>query len=141
MECRAGRRHVTDASGRRVLRDAPAPPSLASRSLRSSSWRRMAWRRSQASRLLCCPQQRLPTDLSRLNPSCLMSIPSVPQPLLDSLLATKLYIPALRPHRVPRPRLTARLEAGTGGPLTLLSAPAGFGKSTLLSEWIHQGGR
>ncbi|HEY2295880.1 MAG TPA: LuxR C-terminal-related transcriptional regulator [Thermoanaerobaculia bacterium] len=60
---------------------------------------------------------------------------------LDSLLATKLYIPALRPNRVPRPRLTARLEAGAVGPLTLISAPAGFGKSTLLSEWIHCGGR
>jgi LuxR family maltose regulon positive regulatory protein len=70
-----------------------------------------------------------------------MSKAFAPQPPLDPLLATKLYIPALRPHRVPRPRLTARLEAGTAGPLTLLSAPAGFGKSTLLSEWIHQGGR
>ncbi len=60
---------------------------------------------------------------------------------LDSLLATKLYIPAPRPNRVPRPRLTARLEAGTAGPLTLISAPAGFGKSTLLSEWIHSAGR
>jgi LuxR family maltose regulon positive regulatory protein len=60
---------------------------------------------------------------------------------LDSLLATKLYIPAPRPNRVPRPRLTARMEAGAAGPLTLVSAPAGFGKSTLLSEWIHTGGR
>jgi LuxR family maltose regulon positive regulatory protein len=66
---------------------------------------------------------------------------SAPLPSLDPLLATKLHIPALRPHRVPRPRLTARLEVGTAGPLTLLSAPAGFGKSTLLAEWIHQGGR
>jgi LuxR family maltose regulon positive regulatory protein len=60
---------------------------------------------------------------------------------LDSLLATKLYIPAPRPNRVPRPRLTARMEAGAAGPLTLVSAPAGFGKSTLLSDWIHTGGR
>ncbi len=57
----------------------------------------------------------------------------------SSLLATKLYIPAPRPNRVPRPRLTARMEAGAAGPLTLVSAPAGFGKSTLLSEWIHGG--
>jgi LuxR family maltose regulon positive regulatory protein len=70
-----------------------------------------------------------------------MTEASAPLPPLDPLLATKLYIPALRPHRVPRPRLTARLEAGTAGPLTLLSAPAGFGKSTLLSEWIHHSGR
>ncbi|MFL6196011.1 MAG: LuxR C-terminal-related transcriptional regulator [Thermoanaerobaculia bacterium] len=59
----------------------------------------------------------------------------------DSLLATKLYIPAPRPSRVPRPRLTARLESGAAGPLTLVSAPAGFGKSTLLSDWIHAQGR
>jgi len=40
---------------------------------------------------------------------------------------------------VPRPRLIERLNAGlrqTGGALTLVSAPAGFGKTTLLSEWI-----
>lgn len=62
-------------------------------------------------------------------------------PALESLLATKLYIPAPRPNRVPRPRLTDRLEAGVGGALTLISAPAGFGKSTLLSDWIHESGR
>jgi LuxR family maltose regulon positive regulatory protein len=58
----------------------------------------------------------------------------------SSLLTTKLYIPAPRPNWVPRPRLTARMEKGAAGPLTLVSAPAGFGKSTLLSEWIHGGG-
>lgn len=70
-------------------------------------------------------------------------MPERPQtaPALDSLLATKLYIPAPRPNRVPRPRLTGRLEAGVEGALTLISAPAGFGKSTLLSDWIHEGGR
>jgi LuxR family maltose regulon positive regulatory protein len=62
-------------------------------------------------------------------------------PSLDSLLATKLFIPALRPNRVPRPRLTERMEAGVAGALTLVSAPAGFGKSTLLSEWIYESGR
>jgi LuxR family maltose regulon positive regulatory protein len=70
-----------------------------------------------------------------------MSEPSPPLPPLDPLLATKLYTPVLRSRRVPRPRLTARLEAGTAGPLTLLSAPAGFGKSTLLAEWIHACGK
>jgi LuxR family maltose regulon positive regulatory protein len=68
-------------------------------------------------------------------------MPASSAPALDALLATKLYIPALRPHRVPRPRLTERLKQGTAGPLTLVSAPAGFGKSTLLSEWIHTSGR
>jgi ATP/maltotriose-dependent transcriptional regulator MalT len=52
-----------------------------------------------------------------------------------SLLATKLYFPAARLNLVSRPRLVARLQAGLQGPLTLLSAPAGSGKTMLLSEW------
>jgi LuxR family maltose regulon positive regulatory protein len=55
-----------------------------------------------------------------------------------SLLTTKLYIPPLRPELVSRPRLVERLEAGLVRKLTLVSAPAGYGKTTLLSEWIHQ---
>jgi len=63
-----------------------------------------------------------------------------------SILATKLYLPSPRPQAVPRPRLIERLneglrqEPGFGRPLTLLSAPAGFGKTTLLSEWLHDPG-
>ncbi len=55
------------------------------------------------------------------------------------LLTTKLYIPPLRPNLVPRPRLIARLDEGLhlGRKLTLVSAPAGFGKTTLLSAWVH----
>ncbi len=53
----------------------------------------------------------------------------------SSLLVTKLYFPAARPARVRRPRLVERLETGLQGPLTLLSAPAGYGKSTLMAEW------
>ena len=54
------------------------------------------------------------------------------------LLTTKLYIPPSRPNLVPRPRLIEQLNAGLhlGRKLTLISAPAGFGKTTLLSEWI-----
>jgi LuxR family maltose regulon positive regulatory protein len=54
------------------------------------------------------------------------------------LLKTKLYVPLTRPDRVPRPRLIERLEEGLrlGCKLTLLSAPAGFGKTTLLAEWM-----
>ena len=54
-------------------------------------------------------------------------------------LATKLYIPPLRPKVVRRPHLVERLNAGlaAGCKLTLISASAGFGKTTLLSEWIQ----
>jgi LuxR family maltose regulon positive regulatory protein len=57
------------------------------------------------------------------------------------LLQTKLYIPPVRPEMVSRPRLIERLNAGLPRKLTLVSAPAGFGKTTLLSEWIHSGVR
>jgi LuxR family transcriptional regulator, maltose regulon positive regulatory protein len=56
----------------------------------------------------------------------------VPTPLL----ATKLYIPAPRPKVVLRPRLIERLNEGLHRKLTLISAPAGFGKTTLVSEWV-----
>lgn len=56
-------------------------------------------------------------------------------PISYPVLTTKLYLPPLRPNLVPRPRLVRRLEEGLQRPLTLISAPAGFGKTTLLSEW------
>ena len=52
-----------------------------------------------------------------------------------ALLTTKLFFPPARPALVPRPRLVERLQAGLRGPLTLISAPAGSGKTTLISEW------
>ncbi|MCC6975738.1 MAG: helix-turn-helix transcriptional regulator [Anaerolineae bacterium] len=52
------------------------------------------------------------------------------------ILATKLYIPPPRTNLVPRARLIERLNEGLRGKLTLISAPAGFGKTTLVSEWI-----
>jgi LuxR family maltose regulon positive regulatory protein len=52
------------------------------------------------------------------------------------LLTTKLYIPPPLPNPVERPRLIERLNEGLHRKLTLVSAPAGFGKTTLLSEWL-----
>lgn len=58
--------------------------------------------------------------------------------MLTPLLTTKLYIPPAGPTLVSRPRLVEQLNAGLRCRLTLLSAPAGFGKTTLLSEWARQ---
>ncbi|MDP9244725.1 MAG: LuxR C-terminal-related transcriptional regulator [Chloroflexota bacterium] len=52
------------------------------------------------------------------------------------LLETKLYAPARRRGVVPRSRLTEQLDLGAGSRLTLISAPAGFGKTTLLADWL-----
>jgi LuxR family maltose regulon positive regulatory protein len=52
------------------------------------------------------------------------------------LLETKLYVPRLRRGLVARPRLIERMSRGTESRLTLISAPAGFGKTTLLAEWL-----
>ncbi|MBK8900241.1 MAG: tetratricopeptide repeat protein [Anaerolineaceae bacterium] len=57
------------------------------------------------------------------------------------LLQTKLYAPRLRPSIVPRPHLITKLNRGLHRKLTLISAPAGFGKTTLISEWIAGGER
>ncbi|HSF81310.1 MAG TPA: LuxR C-terminal-related transcriptional regulator [Anaerolineales bacterium] len=54
------------------------------------------------------------------------------------ILVTKLAIPASRPRLVSRARLLQHLQSGLAGKLTLISAPAGYGKTTLLSEWCRQ---
>ncbi len=51
------------------------------------------------------------------------------------LLETKLHVPRRR-GLVSRPRLGARLNRGAEAALTLVSAPAGFGKTTLVAEWV-----
>ena len=74
---------------------------------------------------------------------------SLPQneSMADPILATKLYIPPPRPDTVPRPRLFEKMneglrqDQGFGRKLTLISAPAGFGKTTLVSDWLAAGER
>jgi LuxR family maltose regulon positive regulatory protein len=61
------------------------------------------------------------------------------RPVSSPLLTTKLYVPPTRPELVSRPRLIERLNAGFHRKLTLISAPAGFGKTTLLSAWLAEG--
>jgi LuxR family maltose regulon positive regulatory protein len=55
--------------------------------------------------------------------------------LQNPLVATKFFVPAASHTLIPRPRLTTLLEGSLKYPLTLVSAPAGFGKTTLLAAW------
>jgi LuxR family transcriptional regulator, maltose regulon positive regulatory protein len=55
--------------------------------------------------------------------------------LQKTVLKTKLRAPALRSEHVPRPRLLELLRANSDRKLTLISAPAGYGKTTLLTQW------
>jgi LuxR family transcriptional regulator, maltose regulon positive regulatory protein len=53
------------------------------------------------------------------------------------VLATKFFVPQVRSDLIARPRLYARLEAGLEGALTLVAAPPGCGKTTILADWLH----
>ncbi len=57
--------------------------------------------------------------------------------LQNILVATKLFAPALPPRLIPRLRLIETLNEGLAHKLTLISAPAGFGKTTLAAKWLH----
>ena len=59
------------------------------------------------------------------------------EPLTPAIVRTKLYRPPLPPDWVPRPQLLEHLQRQRQRPLTLFSAPAGYGKSTLLSAWLE----
>src|SRR5579863_8395758 len=70
-------------------------------------------------------------------PEPLPTAPVSPGPA--ALLETKFYVPRSRRDLVPRPRLAERLDRGSASKLMLVSAPAGFGKTTLLTEWLAAG--
>ena len=59
----------------------------------------------------------------------------------DVLLATKLHVPGPRPGFVARPRLAGALGEGLARRLVLVCAPAGFGKTALLADWVRSGDR
>lgn len=67
--------------------------------------------------------------------------PPLPTLQYDARLATKLHVPRLRQQLVQRRHLVNRLQRGMEAPLTLISAPAGFGKTTLLCQWLSESGR
>jgi len=56
----------------------------------------------------------------------------------ESLLTTKLFIPSIRLKRVDRPRLIEQVNRGLDKALILVSAPAGYGKTTLISTWLRE---
>ena len=60
----------------------------------------------------------------------------MPMNKTDTLIHTKLRLPFIRPELVPRPRLQAQIAQGLRGPLTLIAAPAGFGKTTLAASGV-----
>jgi LuxR family maltose regulon positive regulatory protein len=79
------------------------------------------------------------TDAGAGVPSAPVAVPAIGRDSLTPLLSTKLHRPLPRARLVRRPHLTARLTQGVEGLLTLVSAPAGFGKTTLLSQWLSDG--
>jgi DNA-binding SARP family transcriptional activator len=78
--------------------------------------------------------------LNQVLPPRLDTKPGQPAALQSSpvLLKTKLYLPRAKPSRVSRSRLLSKLEEIPLHKLTLISAPAGFGKTSLLADWVSQ---
>jgi LuxR family maltose regulon positive regulatory protein len=81
------------------------------------------------------PHQAMPVSVPAAGTSRAATSSPADVPVAN-LLAIKLHVPLVQPNLVPRPRLIARLRAGMSGKLTLIAAPAGFGKSTLLATWL-----
>ncbi len=80
------------------------------------------------------------TDADAAVLSAQAAAPGMRSDSLTPLLTTKLHRPLPRAQLVRRPQLAERLTQGAVGPLTLVSAPAGFGKTTLLAQWLAESG-
>lgn len=94
-------------------------------------WHTAAWRWVLPS----TPVQSGLTAHSHINRTRGSRVVSYDCPMSMPILATKLYVPPFRANGVLRPRLSERLDAGIRSQLILVSAPAGFGKTTAVSEW------
>jgi LuxR family maltose regulon positive regulatory protein len=78
--------------------------------------------------------------MSQAGPSVMESEDQITPSYLEQrelLLSTKLFVPSPRPNRVSRPRLIAQLNTCLDKALILISAPAGYGKTTLVSSWLQ----
>jgi LuxR family maltose regulon positive regulatory protein len=86
------------------------------------------------------PPEPVPPEPVPPEPPRLEAPPAAPGSAVPAaLLETKFYVPRPRRDLVPRPRLAGRLDRGSASRLMLVSAPAGFGKTTLLAEWLAAG--
>src|SRR6516225_12277831 len=88
-----------------------------------------------------CRQISLPGWVHAMGEAPVSAAPEDGAAGLDALLATKLHIPRARHGLVPRPRLVDRLTEAVAGELTVVCAPAGFGKTALLADWARRSGR
>jgi LuxR family maltose regulon positive regulatory protein len=87
------------------------------------------------------PHTRVGVDAPAVGADANTISPAKAREQRDPLLAIKLHVPRPRAQLVSRSHLVERLQQGMECPLTLVSAPAGFGKTTLLSQWLAQRGR
>src|SRR5258706_9032813 len=114
---------------------------LSSRYLRKSETITLARLQTVAQALADALVETAPdTDADAAVPSAQAAAPWMRSDSLTPLLATKLHRPLPRAQLVRRPQLAERLTQGVMGPLTLVSAPAGFGKTTLLAQWLAESG-
>jgi len=93
--------------------------------------------------LSCAPAQADPRslDLRRAGARAVLVGPPVPAALPFEILESKIHVPPLLAGTVSRTALVNRLRAAGAFPLVLVVAPAGYGKTTLLSQWAHRDAR